>query len=140
MTLPLVTQADGSKLGKTESGTVWIDSEYTSAYQFYQYWINADDRDVIGLLKFFTFLSKEEISELAATVETQPWERIAQRELARQVTTIVHGAEAATSAENISQAVFYGKVKDLSTEEIEQGLNDVPTHDLLGDQEIKVCR
>lgn len=138
MTLPLITQADGSKLGKTEGGTVWIDVERTSAYQFYQYWINTDDQDVLPFLKYFTFLTQGELSELANTVAEKPWERVAQRTLAREVTTLVHGANAADSAENISQALFYGKVAELDADEIEQGLYDVPTHDLHENQEVQL--
>ena len=138
MTLPLITQADGSKLGKTEGGTVWIDVERTSAYQFYQYWINTDDQDVLPFLKYFTFLTQGELSELATTVAEKPWERVAQRTLAREVTTLVHGADAADSAENISQALFYGKLADLDADEIEQGLYDVPTHDLHENREVQL--
>jgi tyrosyl-tRNA synthetase len=138
MTLPLITQADGAKLGKTESGTVWIDAERTSAYQFYQYWINTDDQDVLSFLKYFTFLTEGELTELATTVAERPWERVAQRTLAREVTALVHGPEAAARAERISQALFYGKVSDLGADEIEQGLNDVPTHELHANQEFKL--
>jgi tyrosyl-tRNA synthetase len=138
MTLPLITNSDGSKLGKTESGTIWIDADRTSAYQFYQFWINADDQDVLPLLKYFTFLKPGELTELAKTVAEKPWERVAQRTLAGEVTALVHGAEAAARAERISQALFYGEVADLDAAEIEQGLNDVPTHDLHGDQEVKL--
>lgn len=138
MTLPLITQTDGTKLGKTESGTIWIDPERTSAYQFYQYWINADDQDVISFLKYFTFLTQGELKELATTVAEKPWERVAQRTLAREVTTLVHGAEAAVRAERISQALFYGKVADLGADEIEQGLDDVPTYEFHANQEFKL--
>ncbi|MGD2049847.1 MAG: tyrosine--tRNA ligase [Chloroflexota bacterium] len=139
MTLPLITNSDGSKLGKTESGTTWIDAERTSAYQFYQFWINTDDQDVLPLLKYFTFLTQDELAELATSVEEKPWERVAQRTLAREVTTLVHGAEATARAERISQALFYGEVAKLEAAEIEQGLNDVPTHELHGIQEVKLA-
>jgi tyrosyl-tRNA synthetase len=138
LTLPLVTQTDGTKLGKTESGTIWLDSSRTSPYDFYQYWINSDDQDVIRFLGYFTFLTKEELNELKLEVETKPWERVAQRELAHQVTTLVHGKEATDSAEKISQALFYGRVSELKADEIAMGLNDVPTHNLQGDQPVKL--
>ena len=127
LTLPLVTRSDGSKLGKTESGTIWLDAKRTSPYQFYQYWINVDDGDVMRFLKNFTFLSFDDLADLAREVEEKPWERTAQRTLAREVTTLVHGSQATETAENISQAFFYGKVTELAVSEIEQALNEVPT-------------
>ncbi len=136
LTLPLVTQADGAKLGKTEAGAIWLDEKRTTPYQFYQYWVNLDDRDVISFLKYFTFLSKEQLDELNHEVATKPWERVAQRTLACEITTLVHGSKATTSAENISNALFYGKISELSADEIEQALNDVPTFDLRGDRQI----
>jgi tyrosyl-tRNA synthetase len=139
MTLPLVTAADGSKLGKTEAGTTtWLDGNRTTPYQFYQYWINADDRDVIRFLKYFTFLTRNEIEKLGQEVAQEPWKRGAQRTLAHEVTTLVHGERATKSAENISKALFYGKVTELSAVEIEQALNDVPSYDLQGEKEVKL--
>ena len=138
LTLPLITRSDGGKLGKTEQGTIWLDAGRTTPYQFYQYWINVDDRDAIRFLKYFTFLAREELQNLAARVEEEPWKREAQRVLAREVTTLVHGRQAMKSAENISQALFYGKVADLTVEEIEQGLNDVPTFSLKGNQAVNL--
>jgi len=136
LTLPLVTTADGTKLGKTEVGTVWIDADLTSPYQFYQYWINIDDADVIQFIKFFTFFDRKKLAELEDEVATKPWERAAQRELAREVTDYVHGTAAVQSAENISQALFYGNVAELSAVEIEEGLYDVPSHEVSGEAEI----
>jgi tyrosyl-tRNA synthetase len=138
LTLPLITQTGGKKLGKTESGTVWLDPVRTTPYQFYQYWINIDDADVIRFLKNFTFLSKDEIDELTVEVEKQAWKRVAQRTLAQQVTRLVHGDEATSSAERISIALFSGKVSDLAANEIEQGLNDVPTFPLHSEQDVKL--
>jgi len=138
LTLPLVTQTDGTKLGKTESGTIWIDGNRTSPYDFYQYWINIDDQDVIRFLGYFTFLSNDELDELRLEVDAKPWERVAQRELARQVTSLVHGKKAADSAEKISQALFYGKVSELKPDEIAMGLNDVPTYNLQGDKQVSL--
>jgi tyrosyl-tRNA synthetase len=140
LTIPLVTQADGTKFGKTEGGAIWLDADKTTPYQFYQFWINTDDRDVIRYLKFFTFLFQEEILNLAEEVAQKAWERTAQRVLAREVTTLVHGPEAMQSAENISQALFYGKVSELSAAEIEEGLNDVPSYQVDDKQEVELVQ
>lgn len=127
LTLPLVTKSDGTKFGKTEGGAIWLDANLTSPYQFYQFWLNTDDRDVVPFLKYFTFLSIDEINELAQQVESAPEKRDAQRTLAREVTRIVHGDAALTRAENISKALFGGGVQGLSAEEIEEGFVDVPS-------------
>jgi tyrosyl-tRNA synthetase len=106
LTFPLVTNSSGTKFGKTESGSVWLDSERTSPYQFYQFWINVDDRDVVRYLKFFTLLSRDEIESLDREVSDRPQERAAQRALAREVTTRVHGSSAAQIAEEVSRLLF----------------------------------
>jgi tyrosyl-tRNA synthetase len=106
MATPLVTRADGTKFGKTESGTVWLDAEMTSPYAFYQFWLNADDRDVVSLLKYFTFLDREAIEDLAAQTEEAPYRRAAQRTLADEVTTLVHGAEETERIKAASAALF----------------------------------
>ena len=127
LTVQLVKKSDGTKFGKTESGTVWLDAEKTSPYKFYQFWLNTDDRDVVQYLKYFTFLTLEEIENLAEEVKTAPEKRSAQRTLAREVTSLVHGEEALQRAENISQALFSGSIKSLTAREIEEGLSDVPS-------------
>lgn len=127
LTMPLVTKSDGVKFGKTESGTVWLDAEKTSPYKFYQFWMNTDDRDVIKFLKYFTFLSIEEINELAEEVEKEPEKRRAQRLLATEVTRLVHGQDALDRAEKISSALFGGGLMNLSSAEIEEGFSDVPS-------------
>jgi tyrosyl-tRNA synthetase len=127
LTFPLVTKSDGTKFGKTESGTIWLDAAKTSPYHFYQFWLNVDDNDVIRFLKYFTFLSHEQIIELEAELQTKPELRSAQRALAREVTALVHGESAVTSSENISQILFSGNVDQLSAEEIEQAFKDVPS-------------
>ncbi|WP_127579617.1 tyrosine--tRNA ligase [Paenibacillus koleovorans] len=127
MTVPLVTKSDGKKFGKSESGAVWLDRSKTSAYQFYQFWINTDDNDVVRFLKYFTFLSRERIEELAAEAAERPEQRGAQRELAREVTRLVHGEEAVESAEKITQALFSGDVTQLSEAELVEALQDMPT-------------
>jgi len=128
LTCPLVTQADGTKFGKSESGTVWLDAAKTTPYQFYQFWINTEDASVVDYLKFFTFLDPDEILELEEATRQLPEKREAQRRLAQEVTTIVHGAEATRKAEKISRALFYGELQDLAEDEIQQGFNDVPTY------------
>jgi tyrosyl-tRNA synthetase len=127
LTFPLVTKNDGTKFGKTESGTIWLDPAKTTPYRFFQFWINTDDRDVIKFIKYFTFLSRDEIIDLEKEVGDNPGKREAQRVLAREVTALVHGKEALSRAEKISQALFYGNVKDLAEDEIEEGLMDVPS-------------
>lgn len=103
---PLITKADGTKFGKTESGTVWLDPELTSPYAFYQFWLNQADADVIGYLKVFTFLSRERIEELERAVAEEPFKREAQRVLAWEVTALVHGAASADAVVEASQALF----------------------------------
>ena len=127
LTIPLMLKADGTKFGKTAGGAVWLDSEKTSPYEFYQFWLNQDDRDVIKYLKYFTFLSKEEIATLEEKVKTQPEKREAQRRLAQEVVAFVHGKEAVKEAEHISAALFTGDVKDLTASEIEQGFKNMPS-------------
>ncbi|WDL95550.1 tyrosine--tRNA ligase [Alicyclobacillus sp. ALC3] len=127
LTMPLVTKSDGTKFGKTESGTVWLDETKTSVYQFYQFWLNTQDNDVVPFLKYFTFFSKDEIEELAAELERDPGARLAQRALADHVTTLVHGAEATERAKYLSGVLFSGDVKDLSVAEIEEVFEGVPS-------------
>jgi len=127
LTIPLMLKADGTKFGKSAGGAVWLDPEKTTPYEFYQFWLNQDDRDVVKYLKYFTFLGKEEIEELAKKVETEPEKREAQRRLAEEVTEFVHGKEAVHQAEHISKALFSGEVKDLTADEIEQGFKNMPT-------------
>ena len=127
LTMPLVTKSDGVKFGKTESGTVWLDAEKTSPYKFYQFWMNTDDQDVIKFLKFFTFLSIDEINLLAESVEKEPEKRRAQRSLAVEVTKLVHGQDALDRAKKISSALFEGGLKYLSAAEVEEGFSEVPS-------------
>ncbi|MDN4491818.1 tyrosine--tRNA ligase [Demequina sp. SYSU T00068] len=106
LSTPLITKADGTKFGKTESGTVWLDAEMTSPYAFYQFWLNQADADVIGYLKVFTFLERAEIEALEVKVAEEPFRREAQRTLAWEVTRLVHGEAAAQGAVDASQALF----------------------------------
>ena len=128
LTHPLLTRADGGKYGKTEAGTVWLDPQRTSPYQFYQFWINADDQRALDYLKFFTFLERDAILDLEAATRSQPGKREAQRTLARETTTLIHGRENARKAEKISRALFYQELEELEEDEIEQGFNHVPSY------------
>jgi len=123
----LVTKADGTKFGKTETETIWLSPQLTTPYQFYQFWMSTDDRDAINYLKFFTFLSREEIDKLVQGIKEQPEERKAQKILAFEVTKIVHGGKEAKEAEKISRALFYGKIKSLTLKELETAFQDVPS-------------
>jgi len=120
-------KADGTKFGKTAGGAIWLDAEKTTPYEFYQFWLNQDDRDVVRYLKYFTFLSQDDINELAEQVETEPHKRAAQKTLAREMTLFVHGEEALADAEKITAALFSGEVKDLTAKQIEEGFKNMPT-------------
>jgi len=128
LTLPLVTKADGTKFGKTESGTIWLDASKTSPYAFYQFWLNTADADVYKFLKYFTFLSVEEIEAVErkdAEAEGRPQ---GQGVLAREVTRLIHGEEGLQAAERITQAMFSGELSDLSESDLEQlALDGLPS-------------
>ena len=130
LTCPLVTTADGSKFGKTETGTLWLDPRRTSPYQFYQFWINAEDARVVDYLKIFSFLEAEEIEALGVATRDEPHQRQAQRRLAQEVTKLVHGAGAMRKAEKISRTLFSGDLRDLAEDEVVQGFGDVPSYRL----------
>lgn len=134
LTIPLMLKADGTKFGKTAGGAVWLDPERTTPYEFYQFWLNQDDRDVVRYLKYFTFLDRAEIEALAEKVATEPEKREAQRRLAQEVTKFVHGEQAVVEAEHISKALFSGDVTALTAEEIEQGFRDVPSVDVTAEK------
>jgi len=127
---PLITKADGTKFGKTESGAVWLAAQRTSPYRFYQFWLNADDRDVINYLKLYTFLNKERIDELAHGVNERPEQREAQHVLAREITGMVHGPTALDRAEQASQALFGGDITGLPGEDIQDIFAEVPSSEL----------
>ncbi|WP_040207616.1 tyrosine--tRNA ligase [Neobacillus jeddahensis] len=128
LTIPLVTKADGTKFGKSEGGSVWLDPEKTTPYEFYQFWINTADADVLKYLKYFTFLTREEIEQLEQSVQDEPHLRKAQKALAEELTRLIHGEESLQQAIKISQALFSGDVSSLSAEEIKQGFKDVPAY------------
>ena len=124
LTLPLVVSADGKKFGKSEGNAVWLDANLTSPYHFYQFWINTDDKDAIKFLKYYTFLSLEEIKILENSLANAPEKREAQKALAKEVTTFTHGEESFKNAEKISENLFGGKIKDLSESDLKQIFTD----------------
>jgi len=128
---PLLTNADGSKLGKSVHGTIFLDAARTSPYRFYQYWLNRDDADVIDDLKHFTWMAHDEIADMAHKVATQPEQREAQRTLAQTMTAMVHGETALAKAEQASQALFGGDIAGLSAEEIGDIFSEAPSCDML---------
>jgi tyrosyl-tRNA synthetase len=130
MVFPLITKADGTKFGKTESGTIWLSAERTSPYRFYQFWLNTDDRDVVNYLKYFTFLAQERVEELASVTVERPEQREAQRVLAREMTEMVHGPSALARAEQASQALFGGDIAGLPGEDIQDIFAEVPSSEL----------
>src|SRR6185295_10371590 len=113
---PLVTTASGAKFGKTEAGTIWLDAARTPVQEFRQFWLNTDDRDVIAYLKFFTFLTREQIEDLETAVSREPEKRKAQQVLAEQVTTLVHGAEEASRAQASSHVLFTASVSNVTAQ------------------------
>ncbi|WP_456826431.1 tyrosine--tRNA ligase [Cellulomonas sp. P5_E12] len=128
LTTPLITKADGTKFGKTESGTVWLDPELTSPYAFFQFWLNVDDADVVGYLKVFSFRSREEIDDLAEAVAARPAAREAQRALAYEVTSLVHGSDAADQVVAASQALFgRGSLADLDAATLAAAVAELPS-------------
>ncbi len=120
MTLPLITKSDGTKFGKTESGTVWLDPEQTSPYQFYQFWLNTDDADVYRFLRYYTFMDCDQIDAIEAEDKQAAGKPQAQRVLAETITRFVHGEEGLAAAQRISLALFSGEVAALSCSELQQ--------------------
>lgn len=131
MTNPLITKADGTKFGKTEGGAIWLNPQMLSPYAFYQFWLRVDDVDVVRFLKVFTFLDREEIERLERATQDNPKAREAQKVLAREVTTWVHGAAAVESAEAATQALWgRGELSDLDEATVLQATADLPTAQL----------
>src|SRR5216117_1432299 len=130
LTLPLITNADGTKFGKTEAGAVWVDPKKTSVYKFYQFWIRTDDRDVIRYLKYFTFLSREEIEALAGQHAEKPEGRAAHRALAKEVTDLVHGPSATAEALRASEILFGGGLDGISESTFNEIVGEVPTKEI----------
>jgi tyrosyl-tRNA synthetase len=130
LTLPLITNADGSKFGKTVKGAIWLDSKKTSVYRFYQFWIRTDDRDVIRYLKFFTFLSREEIEAIERLHLEKPEERAAHKALARSVTDLIHGESATAEAIRASEILFGGGLEGISEETFNDIIGEVPSKEM----------
>ena len=130
LTFPLLTKADGTKYGKSASGAVWLDAKRTSPYRFYQFFINADDADVIKLLKVLTFLPQAEIAALEADLKANPGARAAQKALARELTTLVHGAPALTAAIKASEILFGGSIEGVTEELFNDVVGEIPTKEL----------
>src|SRR5438445_3110992 len=130
LTLPLITNADGTKFGKTEAGAVWLDPKRTSVYKFYQFWIRTDDRDVIRYLKYFTFLSREEIEALEKNHAGKPETRAAHMALAKAVTELVHGSPATAEAMRASEILFGGGLDGVSEASFNEIVGEVPTKEI----------
>jgi tyrosyl-tRNA synthetase len=127
LVFPLLTTSSGTKFGKTEAGTVWLDAKRTSPYRFYQFWLNTDDKDVINYLKYFTLLPKNEIENLTQSAASQPEKREAQRKLAQEVTRLVHGEDALKKAEQASKVLFGEAIQNLSLQDALDIFSDVPS-------------
>ncbi|SDT27052.1 tyrosine--tRNA ligase [Jiangella sp. DSM 45060] len=134
---PLITKADGTKFGKTESGTIWLDPEMTSPYAFFQFWVNADDRDVVGYLKVFSFRSQEEIAELEREVTEKPAARSAQRALASDLTSMLHGADETAKVVAASRALFgMGALDELDAGTLKAALDEAGARPLETGEEL----
>lgn len=138
MTVPLITDSTGKKFGKSEGNAVWLDADKTSPYEMYQFWINVMDDDAVRFLKIFTFLSLEEIADIEKEFNAARHERLAQKILAREMVTLVHGEEAYKEALNITEQLFVGNIKNLSAKELKQGLNNVPNYAVQADDNLNI--
>jgi tyrosyl-tRNA synthetase len=130
LTLPLITNADGTKFGKTEAGAIWLDPKRTSVYKFYQFWVNTDDRDVVRYLKYFTFLPKTEVEALEKKHAENPGAREAHKALARAVTDLVHGPAATAEAVRASEILFGGELKGVTENTFNEIVGEVPTREI----------
>ncbi len=127
LTVPLLAKADGSKFGKTAGGSIWLDPQMTSAYEFFQYWLNSDDADMPKLLKVFSMKSRAEIERLIETVKTNPGAREAHRELARELTTMIHGEQMAQKVELAAKALFgHSDIAELDLATLDSALAQLP--------------
>ncbi|QKQ45160.1 Tyrosine--tRNA ligase [Streptococcus sanguinis] len=138
ITVPLITDATGKKFGKSEGNAVWLNPDKTSPYEMYQFWMNVMDADAIRFLKIFTFLSLDEIEEIRQQFESAPHERLAQKVLAREVVSLVHGQEAYQEALNITEQLFAGNIKNLSVKELKQGLRGVPNYQVQAEDNLNI--
>ena len=130
LTWPLLTKSDGTKMGKTESGAVWLNPARTSPYQFFQYWVNVDDADAAKCLRMLTDLSREQIEDLEAVHTAHPEKRTAQKRLAEELTRLVHGQEGLEVAERATSIFFGAEITDLNDEQLGQIFSEVPSKEL----------
>ncbi|KAA9302622.1 tyrosine--tRNA ligase [Streptococcus anginosus] len=138
ITVPLITDATGKKFGKSEGNAVWLNADKTSPYEMYQFWMNVMDADAVRFLKIFTLLPLDEIEEIGKQFEAAPHERLAQKILAREVVTLVHGEKAYKEALNITEQLFAGNIKNLSVKELKQGLRGVPNYQVNADDNLNI--
>ena len=138
ITVPLITDASGKKFGKSEGNAVWLNADKTSPYEMYQFWMNVMDDDAVRFLKIFTFLSLDEIEEIRKQFEAAPHERLAQKILAREVVTLVHGEKAYQEALNITEQLFAGNIKNLSVKELKEGLRGVPNYQVQAEDNLNI--
>lgn len=129
-TVPLITDSTGKKLGKSEGNAIWLDKNKTSSYELYQFFLNVEDCMVIDYLKKYTFLSKEEIDKLAESTEKEPEKRLAHKTLAKEIVTFLHGEEAYEEAINITNSLFSGNIKNLSSKEIMQAFKGLEAYEI----------
>ena len=134
ITCPLLAKTDGTKMGKTESGAIWLSPQRTSPYHFYQYWINLDDAEVGTCLRFFTELERDEIESLLAEHESDPGRRTAQRKLAVELTRLVHGRDGLATAQRATEIFFGAEIGELSDAQLEEIFADVPSKELPRDR------
>ncbi|MEY8462267.1 tyrosine--tRNA ligase [Streptococcus merionis] len=138
ITVPLITDSTGKKFGKSEGNAIWLDATKTSPYEMYQFWLNVMDEDAVRFLKIFTFLTLDEIAEIEKEFDTARHERLAQKVLAREVVTLVHGEEAYQQALNITEQLFTGNIKGLSASELKQGLSNVPNYTVQTEDDLNI--
>ena len=138
ITVPLITDATGKKFGKSEGNAVWLNADKTSPYEMYQFWMNVMDDDAVRFLKIFTFLSLDEIETIRQQFEAAPHERLAQKILAREVVSLVHGEKAYQEALNITEQLFAGNIKNLSVKELKQGLRGVPNYQVKEEDSLNI--
>ncbi|WP_438468271.1 tyrosine--tRNA ligase [Streptococcus pluranimalium] len=138
LTVPLITDATGKKFGKSEGNAVWLDADKTSPYEMYQFWLNVMDDDAVRFLKIFTFLSLDEIAAIEKQFDAARHERLAQKVLAKEVVTLVHGEEAYHQALNITEQLFAGNIKNLSASELKQGLSNVPNYSVDAEDDLNI--
>lgn len=138
MTVPLITDSTGKKFGKSEGNAVWLDADKTSPYEMYQFWLNVMDDDAVRFLKIFTFLSLDEIAKIEEKFDAARHERLAQKILAKEVVTLVHGEEAYNQALNITEQLFAGNIKKLSAKELKQGLSNVPNYAVQAEDNLNI--